>query len=428
MDKFFRLFPWVLLALTATCLVIISTNQQIAPETIEKIIKNPLIIAMIVSAFVFLTVDRLKDMNARISMTENRTTTFWQDAIKEIQNVSSTQAKLTVKEMQESLLETINSHSTKVDELLKNNPWLTDVMPDELALNTKNLEPIHHRAAEILKNDTDGKKTELIRNWISSVIEDPEVTGKPNDYHNIGVMASNDLRDDLLALKIYKKYLEKAGENPNFDVISDALQIATQASLAEDCENISKFIRKKIAEEDFNYTNAWRPWVFLSDYYASLGNYKKSIRLLEEAILKIKSPQNRPHAMRNLAELYADSGEIEMADKYSKELVQSYPAYIPGGLTYVRFLWGIGRRDEATQICESFLRNGNLNPQFEIHYERLLEYKNKMERDNAEASSQDHFQTGISFVLSVADDLFEEEMVKSLIAEIKNKLQENNIS
>ena len=418
MENRIKILPWVLLGIVSAALIIILANQDASTADALTWLKNPVLVGIIVATFAYLTIGRLKNMDERIAKVEERSVSFWQSAIKEVQEVSSGHAKNTINNLKVDLESEVHSYYGKIENLVSENPWLKNIHPEDISHGIKHLEPIHSKISAVLKSEPE--KSEWVRVWLSNLIEDQGVVGAPNDYHNLGVVAARDLDDKLLAMKIYMKYLD-GREDPNADVLSDALQIATQTEDWNTGEELAVELREKLYGEDFRFTNRWRPWVFLADYLIAKGLNSEAIVLLERAKIAIKSPGERAHAIRNLASSYVDLDEKEKASDTYDELMNEYPDHIPGVLSYVRFLMSENEMNKALEICEASVERGNINPEFDPHFEMLTQYKERLQGNDSD-NPEDHFKRGIQLVLAVASEELDEEAFLSLTNSVKDSL------
>lgn len=346
MEKVIKLLPWLLFVVTASALVVIISNQGIGPDQLSKWLNNPVVIAIFVSVFVFLTVDRLKDLALRISRVEDKTSSFWNDAIREIQSVASTHAKETIYESIKDIDEIAEVIRNEMQDIIRNNPWFSTINPNELVLAVKHLEPVCTKALEMLEKSENGKNTEIVRRWIIDILNDSEVKGTANDYHNLGVLASRDLNDKLLAIQIYERYLERH-DRPNPDVLSDLLQDLTGIEEFERADAVAVMLYHELMNGNKIFTNRWRPWVFLSDYYRTIGDSEKALNVLLEAKKHLVEASGKAHLYRNIASYYEAVGDTEAAERGYLDCLKMFPSHTPASLQLSRLYVSSGRLEDA---------------------------------------------------------------------------------
>lgn len=423
MEKTIKLLPWLLFGVTAAALVVITSNQNIGTDKLSEWVKSPIVIALVVSAFVFLTVDRLKDMTSRISKIEDRTSGFWNDAIKEIQTVASNHAKATIQESIQTVEEKAKSVHAEIQENINNNPWLMSVNPSDLVLTVKHLQPVHVKAAKMLENNKDGKNTEIVRKWVIDTINDPEVKGTANDYHNLGVLASRDLDDKLLSIQICEKYLERHS-TPNPDVLSDLLQDLTDIEDFERAEFIANKIASELDRGNKHFSKRWRPWVFLSDFYAAIGDGEKGIKILEDAKKCVLDSVSKAHIYSNIASSHESIGDNESAKKAYHECLNIFPSHTPATLQLARLYVNEGCLEEATQVVELGMRYYGHDRRFTPHYPRLKELHTRLSNDDESEDDETSLIDGVNIVLTVAKDNLGSDDFQNLVSAVKIKLDE----
>jgi len=262
MESKHRWLFWVIFSIVSLSLVIGLFLYARSGQVTLDVLKKQIIVAVLAAAFLFLTLDRLKEMNGRIERMESRVATFWQEVFKEIDDLASNQVKTALNALQEKARSEFKVLNESIKKLTSQNKWLQEVDPNDLALYSKHLEPIFASAESLLR----GGKRDIARKLINEALDDPEVKGTPNDYHNIGVLAANSLNDDLLAMRVYEIYLEKV-EEPNADVLADALQVCTRSENWHKANEYAETIQKYLGSNDPRFIRKWRPWVFLADYY-----------------------------------------------------------------------------------------------------------------------------------------------------------------
>ncbi len=425
MEKIIRLLPWMLLCVSSTLIVIIVSNQNIGLNQLSAWIKNPLIIALVVSSFVFLTVDRLKDMTSRIGKIEDRTSSFWNDAIKEIQAVASNHAKITVQNLTKEVEEKINEIHLEIEKTISDNPWLSSINPEELVLSTNHLQPIHRKAAKMLDNDKEGKNTEIVRKWILDTIKNPKVTGTANDYHNLGVMASRDLDDKLLSIEICESYLEKNNvANPNPDILSDLLQDLTDVENFERAKQIADKILMELENKNTYFTYRWRPWVFLSDYYYAIGNNKQALNILIEAKKHVVTDYNKAHVLTNLASCYKNLGDNNTAIQIYKETIEQFPSHTPCTLLLAKTYVNSDKFEDALTVIKQGLKFVGQDTRFNSYYANLIKLNSDLQKNGGMDDKKEAFTDAANIILTLVKDEVSEEKFESILTKVKSKMKD----
>jgi tetratricopeptide (TPR) repeat protein len=426
MEKSIKLLPWVLFVGAASLIVVIASNQDIGMEKLIEWGRSPILIALVVSSFVFLTVDRIKDMTGRIGKIEERTSGFWNEAIKEIQTVASNHAKATVQELIKEVEDRTNDVNGEVQKTLDDNPWLSSINPNELVLYTKNLQPVQRKASKMLRADKSGENTEIVRKWVMDLIKDPEIRGTANDYHNLGVLASRDLDDKLLSIEICEAYLGGHTE-PNADVLSDMLQDLTDCEEYKRAGEIADQLLPELTGCNPLFVRRWRPWAFLSEYYRAVGEHAKALDVLEEAKKHVVDTDGAPHILSSLASCHEGSGNIDAATSQLVECLDKYPAYTPATLGLANRHIGKGELEAAKSVVENGLKFRGYNPHFDLHYNRLDSIHMKLvQNENPGDDPKDTLLTAANIVLGVAKEEIPNEAFEKLAQKVIAYLQQLN--
>ncbi len=320
------------------------------------LLANPLIVALVAAIFVYLTLDRLREINARIDALDDRSVELWQSVLKEIEDVASRQAEAKISQMQTGLQATVDKLNAEVEALLKENPWLREASPNDLALRTKHLEPLLVSLRSMIRK----LEFDTARKMAIHALDDPETQGTANDYHNLGVVLARDLDDNLLALRAYETYSKRVTE-PNADVLADALSIYTRTEEYDRGKSLADTIASRLEARDPAFSERWRPWVFLSDFYVGTGDVQRALLLLQKGLESVHNPDDRPHVLRNLADMHLKQGDRAKARQVLLQCIEEFPSYLSAPLSLAELDWLEGNEDSALKTLDSIVSRGNID-------------------------------------------------------------------
>lgn len=348
---------WIGLILVAGIVLVYFVASQGGEQA--SLFGGPIAAAFVGALIIYLTLDRVREMNARLAHIEDRSAELWQSVGKEIREVATSEAKTTISQMQATLRHDIEQLSSVVNQTLTDNPWLTSD-PAEVIMATKHLEPIIATVRTLLAG---GNKHGALAVVIQA-LNDPEVKGTPNDFHNLGVLAARDLDDDLLAATIYDRYLGSV-DAPDADVLADALQVHTRSRTTQKADAIAERLTTALHEGDRAFANRWRPWVFLADYQKERGEPETALATLNEGLDAVKDPGERAHVLTNIAEHQEALGRTADAERTLRECLDSFPVHAPAAIRLAFLMWRAGRSSEAESTLISVMAKGQLDPTFD---------------------------------------------------------------
>jgi len=209
---------WLAVVATALVIVVIAFLYSRSGSAILSTLQSPLVAAVAVASFLYLTLDRLREMTSRIDRIEGIVSSFWQEVFREIRGAASAEIKATIGEMQASTERSIGKLDERVNSIVSENKWLQHADPNELALYSKHLEPVYASAKLLARKG----EVDTARRMITETINDPELQGTAKDFHNAAVFAAQELNDDLLAMQIHEIYFNST-EDPNPDVLAEVV-------------------------------------------------------------------------------------------------------------------------------------------------------------------------------------------------------------
>jgi len=154
----------------------------------------------------------------------------------------------------------------------------------------------------------------------------------------------------------------------------------------------------------------------------------------------VAGPKDGAHVLRNLADIYADIGNVEKAKALFAECYKKYPFHVPAGLQLGELYWQLGEIENARAQFDSMLQRGNSDPSFIPHMAKIHVNMAKLlfaqgENDRAKqhakiaiqlgadghtavelkpvlddgTSSLQEVMQGVNLALSVASELLEED-------------------
>jgi tetratricopeptide (TPR) repeat protein len=335
-------------------LVLVASLVFASPDFVSKL-DTPILAAALGAVFVYLTLDRLREMTDRIAHMEDRSAELWQRVAQEVQDVASRQVKETLTAMSE----TAEGLTSRVARLVEDNPWLGDQKDIDWILATKHLEPVHKAAADMI---ADGSRAQALR-LIMAAVADPEMVGTPTDYHNLGVTADRDLDDGLLAVEIYRRYLEKdkaPDATPDPNLVADALDIYTRAENMEAAANLAQSLQSALDVNNPRYTRSWRPVVYLAAYYAAAARRSDSLHVLEQGLSDAVDPKDRGHIAVRLADAYADEGRYREAALLLDAQLKLFPGHAPVAMSRAKLYWIEGKMVDAETVLVRMLSASSL--------------------------------------------------------------------
>ena len=339
-----------------------ATTQAATPTPSPLNLLPALFAPIIVALFGYLIIDRLREMGTRIERVDERTSATWISISREIQETASRQAESTLRRMQDDLETNVSRLQARLQETLEANRWMAETNPERVAIRTKHLEPVLDTVRALVRADQKERATGLV----IQALNDPEMRGTPNDYHNLGVTVSVDLSDDLLAAQVYERALSiDGGRDP--DVVADALNIYTKADRGR-AKEVAHEMEETLARGDVTFTMRWRPWVFLSDYYLADGDVGKAREVLLEGLNAVRDITQRPHLYQNLGDLEMAAGDTTKSEEYLRTCLQESPMFFPAITVLARLLWRTGRVAEARSMLETSVAVGNIDPSLDNTY------------------------------------------------------------
>ena len=421
MKKNEKQFSWSPFILVAVALVIIAIILFINNYVPFKSINHPLLVGIGVAGFFYLTIDRLREMASRITEMEERTSRIWAEMTKEVQVIAKNQARESIQDLSAEVQGKVDKAEEKIKGILDKNEWLSLISPKDVNLSIKHLQPMHAKVSKMLRRNEDN--ADAVRQWIIQMIDDPDVEGTANDYHNLGVVASRDLDDKLLSIKILEKHIQKHSETPDPDILSSLLQDLTDIEDYRGAKDIADRIEGELDKGNKHFLKKWRPWVFLSDFYNDTGESEKAIELLNKAKDHVVAINDRAHILDNIAFSYATNGEIDMAKNAYLECLQAYPSHTPASLRLAKLYIYEGNFDDAKKIIESGMRFFGYTERFSEHDRILKKLSDKLLGSNKNNSLTD----GINLVLSIVKNKLDDDEFENLVDAVKSNLAESNL-
>jgi len=364
-NRFRASLPWLVLAIVGLFIVLEAFLYVSSGSMDITMLRNPLVVALLVAYFLFLTLDRLREMNSRIDTISSSVASFWQQAFREVRAVARGEVETAIGKMQASATESFESLNARFESLVAENPWLRQADPNELALYSKHLEPVVASARALVRKG----EVDTARRMVTQLINDPDVEGTPNDFHNVAVLAASKLNDDLLATQIHEIYLKRS-EDPNPDVLADALEVYTRAENYGRARASAETIRQHLDDKDSKFTTRWRPWVFLAQYYLAVGRGHEAIEILRTGMDLVSDPRQRPDVIRNLGNVLQKLGKLDEAEAAFKMCLSEYPSHVPASLQLADLYWAKGDTAAAIDVLEKSISKGNLDPSHDDHAAR----------------------------------------------------------
>lgn len=232
----------------------------------------------------------------------------------------------------------------------------------------------------------------LVKQIGQTVLEQDEITGDANDYHNLSVEFSR-LDDYVTAFQIVEKGL---GQYPhNVDLLADAVYYGSNSKQYERCEAYVQ----KLKDTPFARWN-WRAFTFLVEYYINKADWTEDTEQLfsftDEALKLAQAHQEilpndekgylSEYKVRVLRErFYRADKKAEEAHEENRQAESALKRAIDGKeilavqccLRYADFLFEKQRYSEVISICEQALQYGESQSSANLSYFLYLSGQSK---------------------------------------------------